>query len=210
MNEALFRTDQPPFTLASGRLATANAQSYDLAGAADRDRMIEDNLVNFADEVRADVRAVDPTALVSVSSFAPNAPNRTRPAADPRVPQPLALLRRSSLDFYDVHAYPVIDGLTWSQFAQNYQLGAPLAKPVFLGEFGAARAPFATAALGAAALAEWQAASCRTGVSGWSLFTWDTREADRADFPHWVAVDADSAIANALAPRRRPDPCAAP
>jgi diguanylate cyclase (GGDEF)-like protein len=58
----------------------------------------------------------------------------------------------------------------------------------------------------ASALAAWQAASCRYGIDGWLVWTWDTDEQPEL----WNAQSGGGAIASALAPRLHPNPCKAP
>jgi hypothetical protein len=77
-------------------------------------------------------------------------------------------------------------------------------KPVLMGEFGAARGSYATAAGAALALHDGQVGSCNYGFDGWLLWTWDTDE--QTDFYNGLA---DGGLINqALAPANRPDPCA--
>ncbi len=50
----------------------------------------------------------------------------------------------------------------------------------------------------------WQTDSCRSGFDGWLLWTWDAA----SEQPEWWnALDAGGAIADALSPALRPDPC---
>src|SRR5205814_1762093 len=46
-NEAHVAYDHLPFTLSSGRVTTANGQTYDMASRAERKRMIDDAFVNY-------------------------------------------------------------------------------------------------------------------------------------------------------------------
>ena len=53
-------------------------------------------------------------------------------------------------------------------------------------------------------LVSWQTDSCRSGFDGWLLWTWDAA----SEQPEWWnALDAGGAIADALSPALRPDPC---
>jgi hypothetical protein len=49
--------------------------------------------------------------------------------------------------------------------------------------------------------------SCRYGIDGWLLWTWDTEE-HQAEL--WHGSSAGGLIAEALSPRARPDPCQPP
>ena len=76
--------------------------------------------------------------------------------------------------------------------------------PIFMAETGAFK-QFYTAQTGADELARLQQESCAYQFSGWAVWTWDTWE--QAGFL-WTMVDGAGAIARALSPRLRPDPCA--
>ena len=65
-NEAQVAFDHRPFTLSSGRVTTANGQTYDMASDAERRRMIEDAFVHYTDQVRAAILEVDPSGLVTI------------------------------------------------------------------------------------------------------------------------------------------------
>jgi hypothetical protein len=88
---------------------------------------------------------------------------------------------------------------------QRFGLDQQSAKPVILGEFGANRRAYPTAALAAQALLEWQMASCQYGFDGWLLWTWDTD----AQAELWKGMSEKGEISAALAPVNRPDPCTA-
>ena len=200
-NEPALVANYPPFTLTSGVLRAPNGRTYDLSDPAAKQRLVGDALVTFVDRVRAAIRRVDPTALVDTSFFEPQGPNPPR-AGDPRVVDTKAVLARSTLDFVDLHAYP--GTLTFPQYMQNFGVSGPTRKPLVVGEMGAFTSAYETAGRGAAALAAWQAASCPFGIQGWLVWTWDTAEQPEL----WNARSAGGAIANALAPAKRPDPCA--
>jgi len=204
VNEAAFVVDKAPFTLTSGVLRAPNGQSYDLADPAARERLLGDGMITFANRVRAVIRRVDPTALVSASYFAPSAPNPTR-SGDTRDLRSRVVIERSQVDLVDVHAYPGGD-LSLAQHMQNFGIGGPTRKPVIIGETGAFRDAYASPAEAAVALQSWQAASCAYGVDGWLLWTWDTDEQPEL----WNAQSTGGTIATALGPRSRADPCKAP
>lgn len=204
VNEAAFVVDKAPFTLTGGLLRAPSGQSYDLSDPAAREQLLGDGMVTFANRVRAAIRKVDPTALVSASYFAPTAPNPTRPG-DIRDLRSRVVIERSQLDLVDIHAYPGGD-LSLAQHMQNYGVDGPTRKPVIIGETGAFREAFASSAEAAAALQSWQAASCAYGIDGWLLWTWDTDEQPEL----WNAQSAGGTIATALGPRSRPDACKAP
>jgi hypothetical protein len=201
-NEATVLSDKPPFSLTTGRVTAANGQTYDMANASDHKRMIDDGFVFLIDEVRAAIRDVDPTALVTMGFFHDTEPNPAR-RGDNRLVRTRAVIERSSADFIDIHPYPD-DELTFPQFMQNYGIDGPVAKPIIIGEFGGSKRTYVSASQAAAALVSWQQQSCAYGMDGWLLWTWDS--AEQPDL--WNGVDAGGAIEAALSPARRPDPCA--
>ncbi len=202
-NELAYVRDAPPFSLASGRLRAPNGQTYDLADASARVRLIDDGLVYYVNQVRAAIRKVDPTALVDASFFVPEAPNPTR-IGDTRILRTQGVIERSQADLVDIHIYPGFE-LSLPQFMQNFGLTGPTRKVVVVGEYGAFREAYPTAADGLAAMQALQSGSCPYGIDGWLLWTWDTSESGES---LWNATDAGGVLAGGLAPKNRPDPCA--
>jgi len=194
-NEVHFSMDQPPLSLTEGKVTTANRKTYDLSlGSAEKQRLMDENLVYWIDQQRANILAVDPTALVTVSFPAINV-GRTTVDPSPAIYQ-------SSADFVDLHAY-LGWGLSLAKYMQRFGLSQPSAKPVILGEFGSARQAFLNAEDAAQALMAMQIESCAYGIDGWLMWTWDTEE--QTDLYHGV-TDAGQ-ISRALSPAYRPDPC---
>jgi hypothetical protein len=206
--QAHYRSDEAPLSLSSGTVVTANGGSYDLAIAAERQALMDENLVNWADSVRAAIRAVDPTALVSLGFIWPQAPNPAR-SGDPRVSRLRYALDNSALDFVSPRVYPGLE-LTLAQYVANYELPAVTAKPVLMAELGAPTAAYTTAAAAAEALQTWQAQSCAFGFDGWVLWTWDTVGELSGEPAVWNAQAAGGLLERALAPSIRTDPCASP
>jgi hypothetical protein len=201
-NEAVVWSARPPFTLSSGRVTTANGQSYDMASTVDRKRMIDDAFVYYIDQVRSEIVRIDPTALVTMGFFHDTEPNPAR-RGDDRVVRTRAVIERSTADFVDIHPYPG-DEIGFAQLMQNYGIDGPVQRPIVIGEMGASRRAFGTNADAANALASWQRMSCPYGIDGWLLWTWDTNE--QPDL--WNARSGGGVIERALAPSNRPDPCA--
>jgi hypothetical protein len=202
LRNELYLTDAfPPFSLAEGEVATANGEIYDLADRGARRRLLEENLVAWIDRMRSAILAVDPTALVTVGFFQPHGPNRSR-VGDDRLIETRAAILRSTADLIDLHGYPGGE-LDLRQIVENFGLPRVTAKPILLGEFGAERASHATIDDAVRSLVEWQVESCAYGFDGWLHWTWDTHE--QPEF--WNALDGDGALADALSPRRRADPC---
>jgi hypothetical protein len=204
-NEAHFTATAPPLSLTSGLVTTANGKSYDMASVSETVHMLDDGLVYSLDQVRAAIRQVDPTALVTAGFFQPQQPNPTR-RGDPRYIRTGPVITQSQLDFVDLHLYPGLE-LSLPQYVQNFELPAQTAKPVVMGEFGAFQRPYPTVSQAAEALRAWQIESCRYGFDGWLFWTWDTTEAAEGEPPLWNALSDGGVIAQALAPKNRPDPC---
>ena len=169
---------------------------------ADWEAVAGEGLIRFTTRVRAAIRSVDPTALVTMGFIAPTQPNAWRPG-DTRLALPLTVLERTSLDFLDLHYYPGWD-LPLAQYAQNFALTRSR-KPVVLGELGAYTFAFPTPAHAAAGLQAVQRDSCAYGVDGWLLWTWDT---PTPVWPRmWNGVAENGFLARELGPRQRPDAC---
>jgi hypothetical protein len=190
-NEVQFSPDRPPFSLNSGKVRTANQKTYDMAVPEDKQRMMDENLVYWIDSERASILEVDPTALVTASFTANRRIVNTQPA-----------IFESTADFIDLHTYL---GWGWrlDQYMRIYGVDEPPEKPIILGEFGAAKGAFPTAAMAGLALQDWQIASCDYGFDGWLLWTWDCDE--QTDL--WNGMSENGEISAALAPVNRPDPC---
>ncbi len=200
-NELYFDSNYPPFTLTSGIVETGNGQSYDMASEDEKQRMMDEGLVYFIDQVRAAILEVDPTALVTVGFFQPHGPNPTR-IGDPRIIETYPAIWLSGADFIDLHAYPGGD-LTLAEYVENYRIEDMQLKPIIMGEFGAFRAAYSNASAAARALQRWQIDSCALGFDGWLLWTWDGDEQTEL----YNGLSANGEINDALAPLNRPDPC---
>lgn len=200
-NEAFFIADIPPLSLSSGRVSTGNGQSYDLSSPEEKQRMMDEHLVFWMDQVRESIHQVDPTALVGVGFFVPQGPNPARIGSN-WVIRTYPAIWNSKADFIDLHAYPGLE-LTLGQHMANFELGEYRLKPIILGEFGAFRFAFPTISQAAEGLLDWQIESCKYGFDGWLLWTWDSDEQTEL----WNGLSADGSIRDALAPARRPDPC---
>ncbi len=193
-NEVHFNFHLPPFSLTSGKVTTANKKTYDMANPEDKQRMMDENLVYWIDQQRVNILEVDPTALVTVSFPAINVGHTT---VNPR-----PAIWESTADFVDLHTY-LGWGLTLEQYMNRFGVDGRTGKPLILGEFGAAKRGYPTAAMAAQALQEWQAASCGYGFDGWLLWTWDSDEQTEL----WNGMSENGEISAALAPVNRPDPC---
>lgn len=200
-NEMFYDTDQPPLSLLSGEVETANGRTYDMSFQTQKDDMVRENLVYWIDMMRASILEVDPTALVSVGFFHPQEPHPSR-LGDPRLAVTGPAIWQSTADFIDLHAYPGFE-LDLREHVENFGVNGMQHKPLVLGEFGAEISRFPSVHAAAEALRAWQIESCKYGFDGWIFWTWDLTE--QPDF--FNAQMNDGAINGVLAPVARPDPC---
>ena len=201
-NEVFMEDNLPPLNMTSGMVRTANGQTYDMAAADDKRRMVDDGLVFWANEARTGIRLLDPTALVTAGFFPPNAPHEWRPG-DLRLVQTREILRESDLDFLDFHGYPSA-GLTMEQMVENYGMTGFESKPVILGEFGAFLSDYDSPEQAAPHMQRWQGEACAAGFDGYLYWLWDPSEAPRV---------GDSVWARSMEPARLPAclrPCTSP
>ena len=201
-NEFYFDADQPPLSWTSGMVKLASGREYDMAKPQDKEALMDEALLAMIEGVRNAVLELDPTALVSIGFFAPQEPNPHR-IGDMRISRTQAAIWESSADYIDLHAYPGSD-LTLGQYFENYKLENMQAKPVILGEMGAFKGDFFTVESAAQALVDWQVESCKYGIDGWLLWTWD----DTTLGEIIPAVAEGGLIGDMLSPAKRPDPCA--
>jgi hypothetical protein len=197
----------PPLSSTSGMVTTADGQTYDMSSTTSRQQMMDNGLIYFTNQVRAEIVALDPTALVEVGFFVPQSPNPTR-LGDPRVITVYPAMANSTADFVSIHPYPFVGGLTFAQYVQNFGfVGFQQQKPVMLEEFGVLESDYPDEATAASIAQDWQVQSCAYDVKGWSFWTWDTSNTEQVDGPFWPADLGAARIANALSPASRPDPC---
>lgn len=207
-NEVSFENNQPPLNRTSGTVTTANGKTYDMASASDKEDMVNEGLVFWANTVRAAILELDPTALVTAGFFAPNVPHEWRPG-DWRLVRTRSVLRDSDLDFLDFHPYPGV-GLTMLQQAENYGMMDYHEKPIVLGELGAFRNLYDSPEQAAQILRSWQAEACEVGFDGFLLWYWDAQNWAIAGDNVWSPHDGNGEIARVMAPVFHPDPCFSP
>lgn len=194
-NEVSFSANKPPLNLTAGRVSTANGKRYDLSDPADKQRMMDENLVYWINQQRASILQVDPSALVGVSFPAINLGNT--------VVNPGIAIAESEADFIDLHVY-LGWGLSFEKYMKNFHYEGNSQKPVVMGEFGAATRAYPKIEVAIEELIHLQAESCQYGFDGWLMWTYD--EDSGADL--WNGMSSDGQIHQALAPANRPDPCA--
>ncbi len=203
VNEQFFLRSVPPISLEVGTVTAADRLSYDLADDSDVEEMVVNSIRAYVDTVGNAIRTADEGALITMGFFSSEEPEAGRIASDDRWVVPRQLIAESSLDFIDLHGYGGLGG-TWDSIGAAYGLtGDSLGYPLLLGEFGAFESAYPDHAEAAAAVARWQAESCDFGLGGWLVWFWGALKDDEV-----VTADAgDAAVARALSPRVRPDPC---
>jgi hypothetical protein len=197
-----FQAAFPPFTLTSGTVSTANGQTYDMASPADKERMVDEGLVHWADVLRSAIRETDPGALVTVGFFVPNAPNPIMDPTDSRLVRTAYFLRNSTADFVDLHHYSG-NGVDDAHIWENFGIAGVDDKPIVLGEYGAFRHWWSGPVAAATAAMGMEVGACRVGFDGYLLWAW--RGDQSPDI--WWANEGDRQVARAVAPVERPDPC---
>lgn len=116
-NEVMVVDNLPPFSLTSGTVTFGNGLSYNMASTADRQQAMDANVVQWSIVANNAVKQADPSALVSASVFtfaAVGLPgyNGITPVpsrgSEKRHPARVASLHQwSTIDFTDIHLYPV-------------------------------------------------------------------------------------------------------
>jgi len=201
-NEAFYEAQLPPLNRTSGMVKTSNGNTYDMANAEDRIRMMEEGWLSWIEQLRNSILSKDPTALVTMGFFVQQEPHAVR-QGDTRLVYLERVVRESQLDFLDFHAYPGYD-LSIKEHAENFTMTGNEDKLIIMGEFGAAKDNYHTLERAAAGLQSWQIDSCELGFDGWLLWTWG--ENPGAEF--WNALDGEGIIGASLSPMNRSDPCA--
>lgn len=192
--------DQPPLSLTSEIVTTANGKTYDMSDPAQKQQMIDEGLNYWVDTVTDAVRELDPTALTVIGMFPPNEPNVWRKDLNRYVPT-LPVFANSKVDFLDLHPYPGYVPI--EQMMENFQVEGFTAKPVVIGEFGGFKFAYDSPQEAAQILQQWQVDSCRYGIQGWTFWHWTGTN----DHEVWTGSEGNGVIRQVLAPRNRPDPC---
>ena len=201
-NEINLDGSQKPFTVMDKLVTMANGKSYSMSVPADKDRLVDEGMAYFVDEMATTLREVDPETMVTVGFFSPVA----------GVEQANRLVRTSwvfkeakdggsTIDFVDLHMYTGFR-TTESEIA-SFGYIQDSVKPVLLGEFGSYKFKSTSVLEAAAAVKELQIATCRIGFKGWLFWTWDTEEQPEI----YSMAESGGAVNGILAPTVRPDPC---
>ena len=199
--EQHFDWDYPPFNLSEGLITTANGVTYDLAQPDAKARLLDEGLVYWADTMRAEIRAIDPTALVTMGFFVPNEPHPVR-GDDPRLVRTAYFLRHASVDFVDLHHYRG-NGVDDNEIWENFGLLGVDDKPIVLGEQGADQRVLSQAADRGARPAILAGGVVRVRfrrLAGVGVGQGPVRRT-------WWANDGDGRSPRVVSPHERPDPC---
>ena len=203
LNEQWYFYTDPPFSLESGLITTANGQTYDVADPVQYRQMAVDGMLHYITEARDVILAYDPTALVTMGFFPPDYPNPIR-QGDFRYVETAPLLEAAPLDFFDFHAYPGEDSL--APLAENFGMLGYEAKPIILGEVGAFIHHYFSIEAATRAIQGWIAESCQYGFDGflyWGLY----RAPEAIGDATWGFMDSDGALMRALGADSFPDMC---
>lgn len=201
--ETFFKTDLWPLGLASGMVAT-NAGTFDMASAASREAMIDENTVFWENSLTEAIHSILPKALVAVGFT-----QGLAAFPEDRIGRPESSLSSlSQVDYVDFHLFPRFGPLQ-EQIGSIGVGASTVTKPMVMGEFGEYTSQASTPAGAAAQLVAWQEQSCHVDgfrFDGWLVWTFNTSPSEQSGI--YNMVEGDDAIASALAPRIRPNACA--
>ena len=197
VNEQWMFADQPPLSLNSGLIETTTG-TYDMADPAQKEDMVDEGLIHYIAQMKEEILAHDPKALVTMGFFAPEI------AAPGWYLRTSRLLAESDLDFFDFHAYP--GGPPLSEYPTHFGMEGYTAKPIVLGEYGPFRHHYATIESAARAVTNWVAESCSHGFDGWLYWTYWPANPE-IDDRTWGLTDENGYMLDLLAPVNQPDPC---
>jgi hypothetical protein len=197
LNEQWMFLDQPPLSLSAGLVETTTG-IYDMSDPSQKKQMVSEGLVFYIAQMKEEILAHDPTALVTMGFFAPEL------AAPGWYVETASLLEKSDLDYFDFHAYP--GWLDLEAYAEAFGMLGYSEKPVVLGEYGAFRHVYADLDTAARVTTNWVADSCRFGFDGWLYWTYYPADAG-ADDRTWGLTDEGEYLLTLFSPAEQPDPC---
>jgi hypothetical protein len=203
LNEQWYFYTDPPFSLESGMVITANGRSYDMADPVQKRQMAVEGMVYYVEELRQVILGHDPTALITMGFFVPDYPNPIR-QGDFRYVETAPLLTAAPLDFFDFHAYPGDD--MFLPLAENFGMIGFEAKPVILGEVWAFIDRYFSAESAGRGIRSWIAQSCHTGFDGflyWGLY----RAPEAIGDATWSLLDEEQALLRTFSEAEFPHSC---
>lgn len=211
-NEVFLLGNAKPFSMASGSVLTADGLRYDMAQPAARQQAADANVVNWANQLAATVRAADPLTMVSASVFTYAAvglsgPNGLAPdaRADKWFPaRPITLRLYSTLDYTDLHLYPLGSayqgvtlpaGLAADLQSSEFPSMNKTSRPLFMGEFGAFKSKYPSIIDAALAMGTFRDAAYAQGFAGSLFWTWNNLNQTEL----WHGAEQGGAINGVLA-----------
>ena len=203
LNEQWVFEEQPPLSLSGGTVTTANGHSYHLASVQEKRQMVADGVTYYIAQVGGQIRALDPTALVTMGFFMPAFPDG-RTISPGWYTDVKPLLACAALDFFDLHAYP--GGYSMADQAGNFGIQDYTAKPILMGEVGAFMHLYSSMAAAASAIQQWIAESCRYHFADLLYWAYRTSPPGVGDV-NWSIEHAGGAMLDALAPDSQSDLC---
>ena len=203
LNEQWLFEDQPPLSLTSGAVTTANGRSYNIASPQEKHQMVADGVAYYIAQARGQIRALDPTALVTMGFFMPAFPDG-RTISPGWYTDVKTLLAHAALDFFDLHLYP--GGYSIADQAVNFGINTYTAKPILMGEVGAFMTTYSSMASAVTAVQQWIADSCRYHFGGWLYWAYRSSPPGVSDAT-WSFEHNGGAMFDALAPDTQPDLC---
>jgi hypothetical protein len=203
LNEQWLFAEQPPLSLSGGAVTTANGHSYDLASPGEKHRMVAEGVTYYVAQVGRQIRALDPTAPLTMGFFMPAFPDG-RTLSPGWYTDVKPLLVGADLDFFDLHLYP--GGYSIADQAANFGIVDYTAKPILMGEVGAFMNTYSSTASAAPAVQQWIADSCRYHFGGWLYWAYRTSAPEVSDAT-WSFEHEGGAMLDALAPDAQPDLC---
>ncbi len=206
-NEYWLWKNIPPLSLDSGLVTISNGETYDMADAEQKRRMVIDGTLFFMESIVPIIKEYDPDALTTMGFFAPQFPNQTGIGGDWYV-DTAPLLDTAPIDFWDFHAYADMDIDIFKQ-AENFGMVGYEDKPVLLGETGMGHAFVPSAQSAATITAGWLADACEAGFDGWLYWGYYPWPEDMDGKP-WAPLEDDGFLFDALAPNNWGDPCTPP
>lgn len=191
----------PPFSLDSGLVTTANGVTYDMADPNQKQQMAVEGLLYFMERLVPAIKAIDPEGLVTMGFYAPHfSPERYIVTGD--------VIDRAPLDFWDFHAYYDAD-LSMEGYAVSFGMLGYEEKPILMGEFAAGYEVVPSAVSAMELGVKWIAESCEYGFDGWlywGYYPWPEEFGGKA----WAPLEDDERIFVGMSPQNNPDPCTVP
>jgi hypothetical protein len=197
LNEQWMFRDQPPLSLTNG-IVTTTTGSYNMSISQQKEQMVSDGIIYYIAQMKEEILAHDPTALVTMGFFVPEL------VAPGWYVETRSLLEKSELDFFDFHAYP--GSLSLQAHVEAFGMLEYSAKPIILGEYGAFTHSYAELKPAARALTNWVAESCQFGFDGWLFWAYYSASSSTGDRT-WGMVDNDDYLLNLFSPENQPNPC---